>query len=140
MRELMEYLDLSMKPWMKKAYREAICPINKFCDFRVVLSNDEVQKEVCRFCNKRLMFNVIDGKIDNERYKRAHIRAFVQPIGQQAEIYEMIYGSQAFKEIDARIKEKLDREERQKEMDYEFDKAIEGGKKTTYYGGQTSFK
>ena len=125
----------------KTLFKEALCKKNKFCEWKVVLANDEIQKEVCKFCGRRIFFNKVDGRIDNDRYMRTHVRAFCQPFGITREVYEEIYGKKAIREFyEQTVGDKEKREERIKEYDYEFKKAMEGEKKSTYYGGQTSFK
>lgn len=71
------------------SYSGAKCDKGKLCDFNVVFQNHEVQKESCSFCGKKMLYRVIDGKIDTAKYGRDHIRDFLQPGGQA---YEEIYG------------------------------------------------
>jgi hypothetical protein len=72
------------------SYQGAKCKRGKLCDFNVVFHNHEVQKERCSLCGKDMIYNVIDGKIDQAKYGRDHVRDFLQPGGQA---YEEIYGS-----------------------------------------------
>lgn len=70
------------------------CPRNKYCDFEVVLSNQEAQVEICRFCGKKVIYNKDKetGRIDNQKYLRDHIRHTAQPFGSTRKIFEEIYG------------------------------------------------
>lgn len=62
-----------------------------FCDFHVVLDDTLAQVEVCRYCSKKVIYNKYDGRIDNEQYRRDHIRHFVQPGGRTGKLFEQIY-------------------------------------------------
>ncbi len=68
------------------------CSANKLCGFDPTFENDEILIEHCRFCNKRLMFNKVDGRIDNKRYLRAHTRDTLQPNGITGRLFREIYG------------------------------------------------
>jgi len=68
------------------------CPKNKYCDFDVILSNDEIQIERCVFCNKKVSYNKVNGRIDEVQYLKDHARAFAQETGTTSRIYEQCYG------------------------------------------------
>ena len=71
-------------------YQGAKCSKNKLCDLNLVFQNSEIQIDRCTFCKKEIRYNVIDGKKDEAKYGRDHIRDFLQPGGRA---YEEIYGS-----------------------------------------------
>lgn len=84
-------------------YEKAKCKVEKLCKFDLVLDAEDVLKERCRFCNKNLYWNKVDGKVDEMAYSRAHIRDILQP-GMKA--YDEIYGTSWKKRIDPE-KEKM---------------------------------
>jgi hypothetical protein len=118
-----------MKKRIKKRYKEALCPKDKFCDWKVLLSDNVAQVEVCRNCARKIIFNKINGNVDNDRYLRTHIRAFCQPFGPTADVYEAMYGKQAVRQFIEDAREQRARAERMKGYDYDFKKAMEGEKK-----------
>ena len=71
------------------------CQKNIYCQFDVVLSNDEVQVERCRNCGKKIIYNKINGKVDSAKYLRDHIRDTVQPVGRTAKLFRQFYGTPA---------------------------------------------
>lgn len=125
---------------LKKKFEEGVCKTNAlWCDFKPLLDNEDVVKEVCRFCNKYMYYNKVDGRIDNKRYFRAHIRDFCQPYGVTRKIFIDLYGYKAVKDMEAPVKRKEQAKRNMEAMDEEFDDYIEN-ERSYYYGGQTEFK
>ncbi len=79
---------------------ESNCKKQKWCGFEITLENDEVQKEVCRYCGKRVIYRKIDGKVDSNKYLRDHVRDFCQPWGATKRVYLELYGTKAIKEVE----------------------------------------
>lgn len=78
---------------------DSICPKEKWCDFEVILSNEEVQIERCSFCGKKVVYRKHEkGRIDNTKYLRDHIRHTAQPFGKTREIFIKVYGAKKYKE------------------------------------------
>lgn len=84
------------------------------CDWRTVLENDEIIKEECRFCGKKVDYNKRDGRIDNVRYLSYHLRDALQPSGASLPLYIKIYGSDRLK---ARQKKEEERLRKQRSID-----------------------
>lgn len=71
-------------------YANAKCPVKKLCDFVVTEQHHDAQIERCTFCGKRIIYNKINGSVDQIQYGRDHVRDFLQP---GAAAYEEIYGT-----------------------------------------------
>lgn len=71
---------------------EAICPKGELHDFNVILDNEDVTVEICRFCSKKEIYKKINGCQDNKKHLRAHLRDTVQPYGATRELFLKIYG------------------------------------------------
>lgn len=71
-------------------FAEARCEVSKLCDFHTVERANEAQVEECAFCHKRIVYRVVDGRIDSAKYARDHVRDVLQPGGRA---YEEVYGS-----------------------------------------------
>jgi hypothetical protein len=69
------------------------CRNNDYCDFKILLDNDEAQVERCVRCMRKVIYNKRDGRIDNEKYRKDHIRDFCQPFGVTSKVYEKVYGA-----------------------------------------------
>jgi hypothetical protein len=48
--------------------------------------------EGCKLCNRKLIYNKHDGRINEAEYYNDHIRDFAQPYGSTRKIFERIYG------------------------------------------------
>jgi len=84
-------------------FEESHCPKAKWCEFKTTKDNDLVHKEACKHCKREVVYaKHANGRIDNNRYYREHIRDFCQPSGPTAHIFKAIYGEKAveqFKEM-----------------------------------------
>lgn len=67
------------------------CHKMALCGFEPVIYTDAIV-ESCRFCGKRLIYNVVDGTIDQARSLRNHIRDTVQPFGATQNLFVQLYG------------------------------------------------
>lgn len=87
-----------LEPFQDVLSEEAVCGVAhgvQLCDFEVRrdLSYPGTVVEFCKRCGKRIAFNEAKhGRTDNERYRKAHIRDFVQRSGRTARLFKMIYG------------------------------------------------
>lgn len=91
-----------------KAYSGAICPKAILCDYRhdFERSNRSAKVEACTQCGRKQVYMIKNGRIDDARYGRNHIRDTIQ---RGSGIFEMIYGKP--KEVKAPIsKERSSRE------------------------------
>lgn len=114
---------------------EHICPKWIYCDFFTTLENEEVLKEMCINCGKTLIFNKIDGKIDDKRYSRAHFRDILQPFGRHHDEFVKIYGQKSLKrakEIGAQQAHSQGLEGRKKDIMAEFNKEKKISSKTFF--------
>lgn len=69
----------------------------RLCDFHPFAEDESCQAERCHFCGKTALYRKIDGKIDNVKYLRDHVRNFVQPFGASHGLFLHIYGSEGIK-------------------------------------------
>jgi len=67
------------------------CPKAIYCDFVPVIDDEQAQVECCKYCGKKVIYNKYDGRTDNARYLRDHIRFTAQPTGRTGKIFEEIY-------------------------------------------------
>ena len=68
------------------------------CDFAIEKQSSDAQLERCIYCGKRVVYRLIDGRVDNVQYGRDHQRAILQPVGRSAALFKRIYGMHKFKE------------------------------------------
>lgn len=111
---------------------EANCQTSaKYCSFKVTLSNEEVQKEVCRYCGRREIWKLKPGGqlVDNSDYLKAHIRDFCQP---GSRVYEELYGRKAVKDVAEASSLEERHKKRQDELGEEFTKHVTAPEKTTF--------
>lgn len=102
------------------------CSKGLYCQFDVVLSNQEVQVERCRNCGKKVVYNKdTKGNVDNFKYKRDHLRDTLQPFGPTKEMFKKTYGSPS------RIFSKKTKEEMKSEWE-EMRKEMRKPKKTYF--------
>jgi len=71
------------------------CKRGGWCDFEVTLAVSDCQKEACRKCGRRVRYNIRDGRMDDEAYRRDHISDFCQPFGPTARVFLETYGIEA---------------------------------------------
>lgn len=102
------------------------CKSKSYCNFEVVKSNKEVQKEVCRYCGRRVIYYMTsDGKMEDEQgYLEDHIRDFCQPYGWSAQVFDEIYGPGKRKEMEALKAEHDSHFKNQQDLGDEFKKAM----------------
>lgn len=111
------------------------CPKWIYCDFLTTLENDEVLKEMCTNCGKVIIFNKVNGKIDDKRYAQAHFRDILQPYGSHHDEFIKVYGHQALeriKELGQQQTNVRDLENRKKDRLSEFKKEIKISSKTFF--------
>lgn len=114
--------------------KEGKCRVRKYCNWKVVLSNREVQKEVCRYCGKQALYKheaLLDPK-ENGRYIRAHIRDFCQPFGPSRGIYIDIYGMEPIKQAEENRKIQKQHEDKMHGYDDDFDGFMKSGTKSYF--------
>jgi hypothetical protein len=71
------------------------CRGASLCSFENLAVHEDAIVENCIRCGKRLIYNIVDGKIDQRRQTRNHIRDTVQPFGATHELFLEIYGHTA---------------------------------------------
>lgn len=76
-------------------YRQSRCRKGGFCTFDDILNNNEVQKEICTKCGRRVVYLVKGGKVDNQRYLMEHVANFAQSSGKTGKLYKEIYGDRS---------------------------------------------
>ena len=91
------------------SYESSKCSVNKYCGFDVVADYPDAVIERCRYCNRRVIYNVVGGRIDNQKYLRDHVRDFCQPYGATDSVYREIYGSETLKALEKEAAEKASR-------------------------------
>ena len=93
------------------------CKKNFLCDFTVLMVNAEAQVEKCVYCGKKLVYRVIQGRVDNAQYGRDHYRAILQPRGASQKLFKRVYGVKAARKIQgayAHVSWRTQEEKRQK--------------------------
>ena len=116
------------------AYRYENCKTGaKYCSFRVLRSEPDVQIESCRFCHRFVRYNIKEGKMDNERYRLDHIRDFCQPFGRTAVVYEFVYGREKIEELRKLAEEPAQRQRNQDALSAEFKAYMKGGDKKLFF-------
>lgn len=79
-----------------------------YCKFIVTYESNTVHCEVCEFCGKKLEYRKVEGRMDNRKYLRDHVRDFLQK-KDNPELFRRMYGDKVTDSHDkamARIKEK----------------------------------
>ena len=103
-----------------------------YCDWAVVEKHNDAQIEVCRYCSRKEIWKLVDGRMaDQSKYHEAHIRDFCQPFGSSSKVFATLYpGRWAHhrKSLEAMDKIKRDGEAR----DEEFRKYVSSAEKTTF--------
>lgn len=88
------------------SYSGAICKKGILCDYArdFKASDTQAHVDVCRACGKKQVYRIKDGKINDSRYRRDHLRDILQ---RGSSLYEQIYGKpDAMKEFKSREKNK----------------------------------
>jgi predicted metal-dependent phosphotriesterase family hydrolase len=76
-------------------YRQSRCKKGGFCTFDEIAEDNYVQKEICTKCARRVIYRVVDGRVDNQRYLREHVANFAQSRGKTEKIYQQVYGDRS---------------------------------------------
>jgi len=76
----------------------SLCKVNKYCGFDTEVFNDEVIVDVCRYCGKKVIYKVVNGKYDEKQYLRDHVRDTCQPEGNTKRQFFEIYGEEGYRE------------------------------------------
>jgi predicted Rdx family selenoprotein len=67
--------------------------MNHLHDYQEISNTSEAQVEVCRECKHKLITRKDrNGRIDNEKYLKEHIRDTAQPGGRTKKIFKKYYG------------------------------------------------
>lgn len=62
-------------------------------DLEVLHDFSDVQIEICNICGKKFRYKKdSQGRVDNKRYLKDHIRHFAQPYGATKKIFFMLHG------------------------------------------------
>lgn len=97
---------------------DSACGKNVLCDFSDVRDMKDAQVEVCVRCGKRVVYKKgNDGRIDNRKYLRDHIRYTIQPFGKTRKLFFRIYGEGKFRDIIDTLRKKKTKKEIQSEWE-----------------------
>ena len=80
------------------------CKKNLLCDFTFIKVDDRFQVEKCVYCGKKVIYRLIDGRVDNKQYGRDHYRSILQPVGPSQRMFKRIYGVKAARKIQGAYK------------------------------------
>lgn len=105
----------------------------KYCSFRVLRTANDLQIESCRFCHRFVRYNIVNGDMDNERYRLDHIRDFCQPFGRTALVYEQVYGREKIEELRKLAEEPAQRQRNQDALRDEYHKYMAAGETKTFF-------
>lgn len=78
----------------------ARCKKNRWCDFTATHEDAGGKVEVCIFCGRKVVYRKVNGRTDNIKYLKMHIRNFAQPRGATRKVFEEIYGKQKLMKFD----------------------------------------
>lgn len=90
------------------AYKGAICKKGILCEYETdfTRSDERAKVDVCKACGKKQVYNIKNGRIEDSRYRRDHLRDILQ---RGSGLYEMVYGKptgmQEFKTREANRRE-----------------------------------
>lgn len=73
----------------------------------VIVSDGETHVEVCVWCGEKTRYTVVNGTIDNARYKREHYIDFIQPHGKDGALFRRLYGEEGIKRVEEYVEGKL---------------------------------
>jgi hypothetical protein len=68
------------------------CPKRGYCEFVVIKDTKGCKVERCKFCKRKEIYRVKNGRIDSAKYARDHVRDFCQPVGATKGVYLQVYG------------------------------------------------
>ena len=72
----------------------SVCTREILCAFEIVKVYADYSEEVCKFCNKRVRYNKVDGVVDNRQYLLDHRRDVLQSTGPDRALWLRIYGTE----------------------------------------------
>lgn len=68
--------------------------MNHLHDYQIVSENKEGVREICKTCRKILVTRKDKNeRIDNKKYLQEHKRDFLQPKGQDSQLFKKHYGN-----------------------------------------------
>jgi len=73
-------------------YRQSRCRKGGFCKFDAIFQSEEIQKEICVKCGRRVFYKIKTGRVDNKRYLMEHAVEFAQRTGPTAKLFQEYYG------------------------------------------------
>ena len=98
------------------SYSGAICKKGILCEYSRDFdrSDDYAKVDVCSKCGKKQIYRVKDGRINDAKYRKDHLRDLIQ---RGSGLYEMIYGeSRAMHAIKSKEKASAELRENTAEM------------------------
>ena len=78
----------------------ARCKKVRYCDFTCTFEDAGGKVEVCIHCGRKVIYLKKNGRTDNIKYLKMHVRNFAQPYGATRKIFEEIYGKAKLKKFD----------------------------------------
>ena len=109
----------------------------RYHDFIQRIDAPDAIVEDCKICGERVCYWKRDGRIDNTKYLRDHIRDFCQPEGPTSRIYAEIYGEGARKRSLAIRRMKADAGRKKEEQ---FEEGLASTKEALRYWSKASGK
>jgi len=97
---------------------EARCRKSILCEFEENRNLPDAIIEVCIHCGRKVIYHKIEGRIDDARYLRMHIRDTLQPYGRTGKLFDQVWGKtarEAMRTAKHFLKNKVD-PKKQKEM------------------------
>lgn len=85
------------------SWQIARCKKNKYHDLTCVHEDRKAKVEMCIYCGHREIFRKVDGKTDNVRYLKMHVRNFAQPYGATRKVFGEIWGKAKLQKFDRTI-------------------------------------
>jgi len=73
-------------------YRQSRCRKGGYCKFDEILQSQEVQKEICTKCGRRVLYKIKEGRVDNKRYLMEHAVEFAQRTGVTEKLFKEYHG------------------------------------------------
>lgn len=81
------------------------CPKQKYCGFEIDRNDENVRIDRCRFCGKKVIYLRKNGKMDDKKYTRDHVRDICQPFGSTRRVYFEVYGEKNLKGYQQQIRD-----------------------------------
>jgi hypothetical protein len=82
------------------SWQIARCSKARYCDFTLVHEDAGAKVECCIYCGRKEIYRKVNGRTDNIKYLKMHIRNFAQPYGASRKVFEEIYGKQKLTNFD----------------------------------------